>query len=705
MAFRRLFNLLSGRRERPGAWACGVCVSGVLKRLGAAKRGSIALMTALFMLVIIGGIAFAVDLSRLYLVRMDTQRIADQSAIAGAFAYMQNSSSPTSAATAAAQGIATANGAGSATVTASIVSSPSGDGNDAVEVAVQVPVSLSPFGQLLRNSSASVNVSTTAYSEITDQVGPCVIALNKSGASTINIALTGGTQVIATDCAVASGDNITATNGTTITAQAVYAVGTATGTGITTTPIANQIHNGASAPTDPYNPTGGAVTSNPVYLARLPTVSALTAPSFPTSVGSAPSGGSAQSCSGTLNLAAGSTFGAVSDNWASSCTINLGTASSSSATCGSSSATTSISGGLSLSGGSSSSPITVNFCPGTYKINGGIALNGGSYVVINITSPVILDVWGGINNSGNSFIIHGPATYNVQGGITQNGGGGVPLTFDNNGGGTSTFYVSGGIKVENSGPTTFPAGTYVITSGDGTAGIDTSGGSSTTFGNGSFQIAKGINLGSGGTLTFGSAASSSSVFQVDSTDSSGDAVDTGGGSYLTIGAFPNVDLNGSFVPQGSVVLGGSAYAGTYTINGNLNALNAGGYPFSATNTSIIASGWTGFGAGFNNVTITAPTAITSTTNGTLPTIAVAALSSSASTIDSGAYNTKVTGAYYVPYAALTFDGAGTLYGGTAGSSCVEVIAGSIAVDAGGGISTTCPNLGSSGSSSTVKLIQ
>lgn len=641
------------------------------------RRGSVAVLAALFLMVLAGGTAFALDLARLYLARVDSQRIADQSAIAAAFAYVQTSGSE-SAAVAAAQSLAAVNGAGADTVTTTIGPSPSGDGNKAAQVVVQSAVWLSPFGRMLRPASSIITVPTTAYSEITDATVACIIALGTGG-----VATTGGTQLSANDCAVASAGNVSATNGAPITAEAVYAVGSVSAANVTTTPTPGQIHPGASTPQDPFNPSGSV--DNPVF-SRLSTVEALATPAFP-SVGSAPTGGSVnKTCSGKLSVPAATNYGQILSTWYPVCTeIDfLG------------GGETDISGGLSVAGNAT---VTINFAAGTYRINGGITVNGGSSAIINTSGTVVLEVWGGITNNGSSLVLNGPATYYVQGGITQGSSG--PLTFNN----SSTFYVSGGIKVSNSGPTTFPDGTYVITSGDGTAGIDVSNNSTVTFGNGSFQIANGINLGNG-RLKFGSAASSSSLFQVTGADRNGDAIETSGGTSLTIGAFPNVDLNGSFVPRGSVTLGGSAYPGTYTIYGNLDATNAGGYPFTATNVSLIASGWIGFGAGFNNVTITAPAAVDSTTNGSLSTIALASDSTQSLTITAGAYNTKVNGAIYVPNGTLVLNGAGRLYGGTDGSGCAEVVAKGIAVNAGGGITTTCSALGGSGGGQgTVALVQ
>lgn len=805
MADRRVSRWFSGQRRGHGA-------------LGADRRGSVVLLTALLIMVILGGVGFAVDLSRLYLARVDGQRIADQSAVAAAMAYMQSSSSASTAATKAAQSLATVNGASGATVTATAVTSPSGDGNNAIQVTVAIPVTLSPFGQLLKGASSVVTdtVTTSAYSEITDTVKPCIISLSGS------ITTSGGYKTTATDCAVASAANVSIPYSSAgIVAQAVYAVGS-----ISTAYVTGQTFPGSKAPTDPYASAG--------VFNRISTVSALTSPSFPSSTPSAPSAPSAttpgactgssctQSCSGSLSVAAGK-YTAVGDTTWASCAMTF-----------TGGAETDISGQMLLE---SNSTITINMAAGTYKIGGGISVSGSTNVTINATGPVVLDVWGGITNGSGTLTINGPVTYNIMsGGITNNNGkitlantstssasslyvvgnlavgsggvfnftslsstsgspfyvsgnvsvsggsgvfyvsaplssvyiggstsnssstftiadvnssGSIPFYFggaiSNSGtfsvsapagtyyipngiGGSSgngnvtftntssslssTFYVGGGILIAVTGTTTFPNGTYVISSGDGTAGIDITGNSAVTFGNGSFQIAKGINVGNG-SLTFGSAVSSSSLFQVTGTNSAGNAITTASKSSanLTIGAFPYIDLNGPVSLGAAASFGGSTYAGDITVNGSFTGSAGSGTSstFSVNNASLIIGGNFNFSGGWPYMNFSAPTAITSSTDGTLPTIALAAKSSTTSTFTAGAYGMNVSGALYVPNATLSLNasssGKGTVYGGSdnTGSGCAVVIGNSINVVSGGTITTTCASLGSS--SGTVALVK
>jgi hypothetical protein len=430
--------------------------------------------------------------------------------------------------------------------------------------------------------------------------------------------------------------------------------------------------------------------------ARESTVAAMTAPLFP-SVGSAPTGGSSMTCStssSTLSVPAGS-HGQISTTYYPTCsTINF---------TGAAGTETDVSGGLSLGGSS----VTLNFTnAGTYKIASGINITGGSTtVVMNVANGSTVYLWGGINITGSSSLtVNGSATWYIQGGINYSTGG--AMTFNNTSGSTSTFYIAGGIAIGNSGAVTFPSGTYVITSGDGTAGIDLkNGGDNVTFGAGSFNIANGINIAGGSTLTFGAALNGTSVFQIPTVTNVSDAsglgkvaIATGGGSTLTIGNFGNYDLNGPLWIQGNFYLG----TGIYTVNGGLDVAAAGGCCLTGTNVSIIADGPISFGAGYSTVNLTAPSTISSTSQGTAATVVLATNSSSGSMITAGASNTTLVGTLYLPNSTLTMSGAGNLNGG---GNCLEVVTNGVVLSGSGAISTTCSSLGGSGSSSSVALVQ
>ncbi len=624
------------------------------RRMRLDRRGSIAILSALCLTLMLASAAMAIDLAKLYLTKSTDQRIADQSAMAAAFAYGQSGKSTTTAARAA-SALATSNGAVGATVTTSIVTSPKTANDKAAMVVVTTPVSLSPFAKVAA-SLVNVSVSATAYAEIHDQAIPCLLALGGSGVSD-----SGGTNITGTGCSLASNGNVSASQGATVTAQAIYAVGsigTSGGASINTNPATGQTYPGSSAVPDSY--------ASANVFSRQSTVAALTAPTFP-SVGAAPSGGSNITCSGNTTVPAGQ-HAYVFATYYPTCT---------SVAFSGGAQETDLSGGLSLQGNAGTN-VNVTFAAGVYKMNGiWIAGGGGSNftATLSLASGVTLYVWNGINVGGTtSLTVNGPGTYYVQGGIAANSGNSVSFTNANNTNATSTFYVDGGITV-GSGTGAFPNGLYTITSGGITVGSGR-----LTFGNGSFDIAGGLSVGGSGALTFGSQLNSSSVFQVDTVNASGDASYSAGA--LTIGSFANHDFNGAVVVAGNTSLG----AGNYTIEGDFNAAQSGGTSITGTGVSIVASGAITFAQGYSNINLSAPTAITTDTAGTASTVVLASNSAAAAYISGGTTNTVLVGALYLPNAALTMAGGANVSGG---GGCMIMVANSVALTAGGSMATNC----------------
>jgi uncharacterized membrane protein len=158
------------------------------RSLKADLRGSVAIVAAIGVTVLIYAAAIAIDLANLYYTKSEDQRIADQSAIAAAFAYESSGSTVTVQNEAAS--LARANGSGSATVTATIVNAPSGDGNLAAYVTVTSPVLLSGFGRFTTETKThpagtpSFTASAAAYAEI-HGAPPCILATQTSNATGI----------------------------------------------------------------------------------------------------------------------------------------------------------------------------------------------------------------------------------------------------------------------------------------------------------------------------------------------------------------------------------------------------------------------------------------------------------------------------------------------------------------------------------------
>ncbi len=644
-----------------------------MPRLVAADEGgSVALVAAVGIVVLIYIAAIALDLANVYLNKALDQRAADQSAIAAAFAYA--STGNTATAQNAASSLALANGIASANdVVTSIGPSPTGDGRLAAEVSVTTPVPLSGFGRAITKTttntagSTSLTVGAVAFAEIHGS-SPCILALQTGGGG---ISMSGGTRVNATECSVDSNASVALSNGPTLTATDIYAVGSITTSGGST--INGPQYPNSSKQTDPY--------ASANVFARLASVASLASPSF-----SAPpvvsSSGAAESCSGSLSLPGNTSYGQVTDSYYNTCTITF-----------SGGGTTSMLS-LSLSG----SNATINFGSGTYNI-GSFSVSSYGTVMVNIASGAVINITGALTNSSSSCTtLSGSAIWTIEGGISDSSSCAFKIS-NSSTSSLSTFTVAGGLSVSNDGPVTFPAGTYTITSaGSACAGLCVAGGDSVTFGNGSFIIADGISLGGGGTLTIGNPQSANSVFQIPTTLSGSYAISTGGGSTLSIGDFTNVDVNGGVQLEGNLYVG----AGTWTVDGTLDMASSGGGTFSAPDNAFIASGPIDFGAGYASITLDAPNSISTGTEGQASTVALASNSVTASTVTAGASDTVVTGAIYLPNGALTESGAGNL---TGNGSCMQVIVSSITLSGGSTLTTNCTSLGSGAAGGSVSLVQ
>jgi hypothetical protein len=643
-----------------------------MPRLFAADLGgSVALIAAVGVTILIFAGAVALDLANIYLNKALDQRTADQSAIAAAFAYA--SSGSTATAQNAASSLALANGVASANdVVTSIGPSPTGDGRLAAEVTVTTPVALSGFGRAITGTkahpagSATLPVGASAYAEIHEST-PCILALQSGGGG---VSMTGGTRLTATDCSVASNASVTISNGPTLTASDIYAVGSITASQGAT--INGPQYPNSSKQIDPY--------ANAGVFARLATVAAMTSPTSPAQTSPA-SGGSAESCSGTLTLPGNAVYGNVTDSYYNTCTINF-----------SGGGTTSMLG-LSLTG----SNATINFAAGTYTLG---SLTSTSYgtVTMNIAKGSVINILGQFSTGSSSCTtLTGSAIWTILGGLSDSSS--CTFSISNTSSSSlSTFTIAGGLTVSN-GHAVFPAGTYTIVSaGNACAGLCVAGGASATFGNGSFVISDGISLGGGGTLTIGNPQDSNAVFQIPQVIYGDDAITTGGGSTLSIGSFTNVDVNGTVQLEGNLYLG----AGTWTVNGTLDMISSGGGTFSAPDNAFIASGPIEFGQGFDAITLEAPNTISSGTEGQASTVALASNSTTASTVEGGASDTVVTGAIYFPNGALTESGAGNL---TGNGACMQVIANSITLSGGSTLTTNCSSLGTGTAGSAVSLVE
>lgn len=360
------------------------------------RRGAIAILSAFVLVGVIGVSALAVEFGRGLLRRAENQKIADIAATSGALVY--NSTGSSSSASGAVGNIVALNGLSSNAVTSQIVNSPSGDGNQAVEVTVTTSDPLM-LARVL-TPMASLSVSATAYAEVKAGAPACIIALSSSGSG---ITLSGTGSISAPGCAVASNSAVTCAE----TSDNI------------TTPILG--YNSGSAPTAPpcAFPTSTprmirASTADPLSgnanvaaaTARLSTVAAIVSPSV----------------TGGTDIKFGYNASSIKASLPSGCSIGSATSPPWNVTC--SGATSFTFGNIVLQGGvtvnfntSGASDITyyfgkgsqscsgiqgysicntgtaLNMGPGTYVLAGGIYNGGGATLTI------------GSGNSSNSFQI------------------------------------------------------------------------------------------------------------------------------------------------------------------------------------------------------------------------------------------------------------------------------------------------------------
>jgi len=669
------------------------------RRLQGDKGGSIVLLAALSLTLLVGATALALDLTQLYVAKSNVQRIADQSAVAAGFAYFQSTNQTT--ATNAAQSLATANGIANAStnVTATFVaSSPTGDGNNAELITVTSSLPLVPF---TRDAFTipTLTVSASAWGEIESRI-PCVETTNGGGMFT-----TGGITLTATGCNIESASVIDWSldgGGGTVTANKITAAGLISNFGHTT--INGPETSFTTAPADLY----ATILNNGTLFANLTTVAALSAASAP-SIGSAPSGGSSSTCGASNSTSAtakvyayGTIYGQISTPTASCyVTFSGGTGStaylSAASNCNGSNAAA-----ICLTSGTSYT-LNIALGAGTYNIAGIYASSGN--IVITATGNPTINIWNGITTtSPGTITIDGTATVNVLGGINNSSTTQMAFCVSSCYTQSMTVNVDGGISVSN-GSIKFGNGNVTVSSGVGSnktgAGISVNGSDSITFGDGNFNIANGIYLGGSATANFGHSNGGCSSFSIPSTATSGTsagyAIYTSGASTLNF-SYPctSNNINGTIYLQGNWYMNANnGSASTWTVAGGVGIggsasggnCSSGGSTWTGTLVQIILSGDICIGAGYSNVSLTPQSAITTQTLSTLPTVLIAGKSLNAG----GSYFTDgssitMTGGFYLPYQPLYLTGAGTINGN---GGCMVVDVKAISGQSGSSIKTDC----------------
>ncbi|HEY5072039.1 MAG TPA: pilus assembly protein TadG-related protein [Caulobacteraceae bacterium] len=633
------------------------------------RKGSVSVIGALVLPLLIGMSGFVAEYGHGVLAKAQDQRAADLAAYAGAVAY--NATSSTTTMTSVIDNVANLNGVPTADVTGALVTSPSGDGNQSVQVTINTTVPLI-ISQVL-GTGATLPVKSTAYAELKANAQGCIIALNTGGAG---VTLSGGTAVTANACAVDSNATVAVPCGDTITTIAVN-------------------YDSSSAPSQPCSgiqPPAGksvriikALTADPIAgnsgvstaTARLATVAAMSNPSAPVVSGGTPINFAYSQASTQAQVSADGCSSSFSGNtWTVTC----------------------------ASGG------TYHF--GAITTGGGITVNfntGGS-------AATTYDFSGSITNTGTAMTF-GPGTYNIKQGITT--GGGTTTTF-----GAGTFNLGASASGCNGGGkySICNTGTNLTFGGPSTftlaAGVYNSGGENLTLGAGTGNS---FNIGASSDGNAFYAGGGSKTIFADATGKTFQMVGTfnvasGGGSCVSIGASAEHDINGPFITAGGTTLG----AGIYTVHGYIALGGNGGgdvtcwgatVGMNGTDVSLVTDGSSTPGsgscsgqafclaAGYNHVTLTAPT------TGAMADLAVIGPTSSGNshgaTFTEGASNTSLSGVFYFPYGPVSLSGGASV--GNGSGQCLELIGSQVTLSGGTTLASNC--ISSATATSSVILVQ
>ncbi|HEX4199201.1 MAG TPA: pilus assembly protein TadG-related protein [Caulobacteraceae bacterium] len=633
-------------------------------------------MAALVLPALIGMVGLVAEYGHGLLSKVENQRVADLAAYAGALAY--NATSSTTAMTTAADNVAALNNIPASAVSVTLVSSPSGDGQSAVDVqvATQVPLLLSQ----MVGSGPQLPVSSTGYAELEAGVPACVIALKAGGTG---VTLSGGTSVTAPACAVASNNTVTVPCGDTITTKSVA-------------------YNSAALPSEPC---GGIVAPSGGTLSMVKTV---TADPLATNSGVTTATAYLATVAGYSNPS----LAAVPNGQDVAFGYNGNAATQVASVPGCSTTTT--------TGPGSGNTWTVN-CSGQSSYNfGNITLSGGITVNFNTGGAAnsVYNFSGSIDDGSATALTFGPGTYNIAKGL--NAGGGVKTTF-----GAGTFNIgqmtsacSGGAKFSicNNSTTVFGGPSVFNLAG----GVYNGGGASLTLGSGStnsFVIgpssAGDAVVAAGGSKTvFGDATGTGDLFQLIGNLN----VISGGGSCMTISAAAQHDIKGNFASAGGTLLG----SGVYTVTGYIGlGVNGGGdvtcngvdIGINGTNVTLVDGGASTptsgscagqsfcVAAGYSNITLTAPSAGT-----TAELVVIGPTSTSnttGATFTEGASGTTLSGAFYYPNGTISLGGSASVGNGV--GQCLELIGSQVTLTGGTTAASTC--ISSGATTSTVRLVQ
>jgi hypothetical protein len=662
------------------AWfgfSCAPALTSVRRNVAAARtrfrrdtRGTVTLLVTMVLLALLGIVGLVVDYGAAMVLKAQDQRVAEITSFAGGLAY-GSANQGAGALTAVVSALAQLNGLPANSMTPHVVSSPSNDGNPAVQVTASTttPTSLS---RLLSGMTALTEAALAA-SEIRPAGMPCLIALSGSGSG---VTLSGGTSVNAS-CTVASNSSVSVPCGTSMQAAGVtYATTLSTPcNGITPTTGHSSVAYAETTVNDPLR--GNAQVAS--LRARLATVAEQSAPAAPvvSGGGNVELGYSASSSQSQLGaVGCSGTFASSSGTWTVTC-----------------SGSTIAIAALTIDGGITALFNTGGAAGTTYNFSGAITVGGGSSLTFG---PGTFNIAGGVYQSG-STLTFGSGTFNAgRGGSACNGGGRYSICVTN---GTMTV----GATVM-----TLQGGIYVGGGDKATLGA----GASNSYDLGASSDGNAIYTGGGATLTMASATGSGSLFQA-----AGNIDLAGGGSCTALPAAAQHDIDGNLTVAGGVTLG----AGVYTVTGYIGigmngtggdvTCNGVSTAFSGSNiTFVIGAGSTPMsgdclglafclGAGYSGGSLTAPT---SGADENLLMVGPASASAGAA-ITEGAASTTMTGVMYFPGGSITLDGGASVASGA--GQCLAIVGTAISVEGGTSATTSCPSAGGTAFASAAKVVE
>ncbi|MDR3522895.1 MAG: polymer-forming cytoskeletal protein [Acetobacteraceae bacterium] len=616
------------------------------------RRGSVAVMTAVMLPVLLGFVALAAEVSTWENQRLALQRTADLSALAAAkLLYAGNTAQ--SAATAAIN-LAEINGIPAATrswsgasntlsnsyVTVALVNGVRSASDQAFKVTVSQPVT-SYLAQLFISTSG-LTASASGWAELvqttTANVQPCVVGLAKesSPGTVLGVNINGGSAFNAGGCVVRANADIQVKGGTTMTTAGLYSGGDVWVGGGT------KVQGSSGAATNVYtnNDTnigydfgggsdGGSTLTGNAYAAGNINVNGSS-----TITAIAEAGGSITLNSGDIGGSIGGAATAVGN-----ITMNSGAIKG----------TTAAGGNITLNGGTVTGPISGS---GTLTLNNGASINGNTSVgalTVNVGS-----ISGNVSSTGATAIASGST---ITGNVTS-----------------GSIAISNGYIVGNASSVTkatYPGWESKPISGTqslGSAPSDPSAPSSP---------------GSPGVIADPYATNSTvqNALSTVSSGSGGSAINVGWNAnpvVLSPGTYSSISVSDyqSFSNGATVTF----QPGTYYVNG----------PISLSGTAIVGSGVTFVTSGTVSISAASVTLSAPLANATTGIAGMLFAGSGATSFDiGGGSNVSLTGVMYFPRAAMTISG-----GVKAGSSgCLELIANTVTLTGGSTFGSTCTSYG------------